>query len=663
MHALDKATKSSDKTKATNALKEANRLYYAWLERLEKFRILDPACGSGNFLYLGLQALKDIEHRAGLEAEALGFERNLIPHTGPHNVQGIELDEYAAELARVTVWIGEIQWMKRHGYEPSRNPILKTLNQIECRDALLSVEEKTAETVAAQWPQADCIIGNPPFLGDKKMRAELGDAYTETLRSAYAGRVPGGADLVCYWFDKARAQIDINHALRAGLVATQAIRAGANRKVLEAIVKHQVIFNAWSDEPWVNEGASVRVSLICLTSKNGSGSGLQADDALKFAPRLNDRPVACINSDLSSGNTLNLTQAKLLAENQGIAFQGPVKVGSFDVVGDVARGWLSSPNPHNKPNRDVLRPWANGQDVTSRPSDTWIIDFGASMTESEAALYETPFQHVKTHVKPMRDAGNREGRKRHWWLHGETVPNLRMQMSTLHRYIGTSSVSKHRFFVWLPVAVWPDSRLYAIARDDDATFGILHARMHQVWSLAQSSVHGDGDDGGRPTYNAKSCFETFPFPKELDPAKTVGTSYSLEKYPLKLPHNFPKLPKPRQAIALSIAEAAYELNKLREAWLNPPEWVDVTPEVVPGYPDRIIPKPEYEKAIKERTLTKLYNQRPAWLAHAHEALDAAVANAYGWDDYTSAMRDDEILARLLNLNLERASTAKSDDES
>ena len=203
VHALDKATKAADKSKATNALKEANRLYYAWLDRLEKFRILDPACGSGNFLYLGLQALKDIEHRAGLEAEELGLERNLIPHTGPHNVLGIELDEYAAELARVTVWIGEIQWMTRHGYAPSRNPILKTLNQIECRDALLSVEEETAETVAAQWPQADCIIGNPPFLGDKRMRAELGDTYTETLRSVYAGRVPGGADLVCYWFSKA----------------------------------------------------------------------------------------------------------------------------------------------------------------------------------------------------------------------------------------------------------------------------------------------------------------------------------------------------------------------------------------------------------------------------------------------------------------------------
>ena len=641
VHALEKATKAADKSKATNALKEANRLYTTWLERLEKFHILDPACGSGNFLYLGLQALKDIEHRAGLEAEELGLERNLIPHTGPHNVLGIELDEYAAELARVTVWIGEIQWMTRHGYEPSRNPILKTLNQIECRDALLSVEEKTAKTVAAQWPQADCIIGNPPFLGDKKMRAELGDAYTEALRSAYTGRVPGGADLVCYWFNNASDALKTGNVSRAGLVATNSIRQKRNRPVLERITKVGAIFDAWSDEEWVNEGAAVRVSIVCFASDSSATA------------RLDGKPVGGINADLtaSGGGGVDLTQAHPLKENAGASFFGLCLAGNFDIKGDLARAWLKQPNAHGVSNTEVLRPLYNGKDVQHRYTDRWVIDFGVTRGEAEAAQFEKPFGHIAENVRPIRVGNKRKARAANWWRHGEARPGLRKALEGLSRFITTVETTKHRIFVFLPIRVAPEHNLIVIPREDDTTFGILQSRVHTCWSHNAGGRLGFGND---PRYNSTRCFDPFPFPGDFVPSETLGTSYSSANVPFKLPHNFPKLPKPRQAIALSIAEAACELNRLREAWLNPPEWVDVTPEIVPGYPDRIIPKPEYAKAIKERTLTNLYNQRPAWLAHAHEALDAAVAKAYGWDDYTGAMSDDEILARLLKLNLERA---------
>ena len=171
--------------------------------------MLDPACGSGNFLYLALKCLKDIEHQVNLEAEALGLERQ-HDVTGPHNVLGIELNEYAAELARVTVWIGELQWRIQRGYGFKLNPVLEPLDHIECRDAVLN-----ADGSEAAWPTADAVVGNPPFVGDKKMRGELGDAYTEALRAAYKGRVPGGADLVCYWFEKARAQIETRRAASA----------------------------------------------------------------------------------------------------------------------------------------------------------------------------------------------------------------------------------------------------------------------------------------------------------------------------------------------------------------------------------------------------------------------------------------------------------------
>ena len=646
VHALEKATKASDKSKATNALKEANRLYYAWLDRLEKFRILDPACGSGNFLYLGLQALKDIEHRAGLEAEELGLERNLIPHTGPHNVLGIELDEYAAELARVTVWIGEIQWMTRHGYEPSRNPILKTLNQIECRDAVMIYIDGGSDAGAwmgkSDWPMCDAVIGNPPFLGDRKMRGELGDDYTDALRTEYSGSVPGGADLVCYWFDKARVHIEAGHAARAGLVATNSIRGGANRKVLDAILQSSIIFNAWSDEEWVNEGAAVRVSLICFTSKNGSGSGSQAGDAMKPAPRLDDRPVACINSDLTSGDaTLDLTLAKPLDENHRASFLGIQKTGPFDIDGATARAWLlSSGNPNGRPNSDVVKPWFNGIDITRRPQDNWIIDFGPEMDQEQAAQYEKPFEHVKAHVLPKRKDVRREYHRKYWWRFGDPRPGMRHAIAGLTRVIVTPEVSKHRVFAWIKPSIIADKNLIVIARDDDTTFGVLHSRFHELWSLRMCSWMGKGND---PRYTSSTTLATFPFPS------AITFNFTTDERP--------------NPFGDAIASAAKNLNDLREAWLNPPEWVDVTPEVVPGYPDRVIPKPEYAKAIKERTLTNLYNQRPAWLAHAHEALDAAVANAYGWDDYTSAMSDDEILARLLKLNLERSSSIIANDES
>ena len=212
--------------------KLAKAEFVRWLEDLRAYRILDPACGSGNFLFLGLKVLKDIEHASHLEAAKLGLDREADLVTGPHNMLGLELNEYAAELARVTVWIGELQWRLTHGYEFKTNPVLEPLDCIECRDALLQF---TPEPVEADWPKASVVVGNPPFLGGSKKRRELGDAYFEALDKVYAGRVPGGADLVCYWFDKALKAIEINGLGAAGLVSTNSIRGGANRKVLDAI--------------------------------------------------------------------------------------------------------------------------------------------------------------------------------------------------------------------------------------------------------------------------------------------------------------------------------------------------------------------------------------------------------------------------------------------
>lgn len=393
---------AKSKRKGDAKYKAAQGLFVTWLEKLKGFRVLDPACGSGNFLFLGLKALKDVELKTHLEAHELGLDREADLVTGPHNMLGIELNEYAAELARVTVWIGELQWRLLHGYEFKTNPVLEPLDHIECRDALVSFDPAGLPH-EAPWPLASVAIGNPPFLGGSKKRRELGDAYFEALAKVFKDRVASGADLVCYWFDKSLMQIKKAGLGAAGLVATQSIRSGSNRAVLDAIRNESEIFNAWSDEAWVNEGAAVRVSLICF----GGGEG-------HF---LNGKPVTQITAELGSSVESDMSLASQLTENFNTSFEGTKKYGDFDISGELARSWLRLPNPHGLPNSNVVKPWRNGQDISRRPSDTWIIDFGAHLPEAEAALYEQPYGHVLKHVKPERMKVRRERTKRLWWIH------------------------------------------------------------------------------------------------------------------------------------------------------------------------------------------------------------------------------------------------------
>ncbi|MDO9317135.1 MAG: N-6 DNA methylase [Gammaproteobacteria bacterium] len=623
--------KAHGKTIRSAQYKAARGAFQAYLERLKNFRLLDPACGSGNFLYLGMRALKDLEHTAQIDTELLGFGRQISIETGPANVLGLEINEYAAELARVTVWIGDIQWSQANGRPIADNPILRSLDLIEHRDALINPDD-----TEAQWPVADVIVGNPPFLGDKKMRSELGAAYTDRLRNLYAGKVPGGADLVCYWFHKAREQVVSGKAHRAGLVATNSIRGGANRKVLDAITNELVIFNAWSDEYWVNDGAAVRVSLVAF-----------AGESAKDEMRLDGRLVEQINPDLTacesgSASNVNLSLASPLLSSAKTAFQGITKGGLFDVPGDTARAWLNYPNPNGRPNSDVLRPWQNGMDVTRRSSDNWIIDF-SELNEDEAMLYETPFAHVLAHVKPERDKVSRERRRRIYWQYNETAPGMRKAIGNLSRFIVTPEVAKHRVFTWLQAKTVPDKNLVVFARSDDATFGILHSRFHEEWSLRMGTSLED-----RPRYTSSTTFETFPFPVGLTPSDT-------KELPVKDGQLYlPLVASEHLPAARKIAQAASRLYMLRETWLNPPEWVDRVPEVVAEYPDRILPKPQYAAEIKKLTLTNLYNKRPPWLDSAHKAIDMAVAEAYGWSDYSPEMEDEEILRRLLAMNMARA---------
>jgi hypothetical protein len=487
---LAKLTEKAKKSVSKAALDRFN----AFMERLLSFRVLDPACGSGNFLYLALRGLKDFEKKVIHEAEAIGIPPQ-FPRVGPEALKGIEVNPYAAELARVTIWIGELQWMIENGFGASKNPILRSLDGIECRDAILN-EDGTEPT----WPRADVIVGNPPFLGDKRMISELGVGYVGAVRVVYSGRIPGAADLVLYWFGKAAALVASGDCKAAGLVATRSIVQQKNRLVLDELAKKSEIFSAWRDEPWINEGASVRVSIVCWAPR-GTRSSFCLDGS----------HVSEIRSDLTGGSDEKsgpeLTKVCELATNRGRSFFGLCLAGQFAVDGAKARTWLmQAGNPSGMRNSDVLRPLLNGHDVTSkRFQDRWVIDFGTSMPEALASRYEAPFQHVIDFVKPERLTNRRAGRALRWWIHGESRPGMRKALLGKTFYIATPERSKHRYFVRVPITMAPEHRLVVIPSETYEVFGVLSSALHVKWAVALGSRLED-----RPGYNTKVCFNTFP---------------------------------------------------------------------------------------------------------------------------------------------------------
>jgi type II restriction/modification system DNA methylase subunit YeeA len=394
---------------------------------------------------------------------------------------------------------------------------------------------------------------------------------------------------------------------------------------MEFVVTRATIYRAWRDEPWVVEGAAVRVALVCFSSSSQPLIALDGVGVDKIGP------------DLRSGHVA--LRPRPLATNSGVSFIGTQKNGPFDVEGELARNWVQTGfNPNGRPNSEVLKPWANGSALVRRSEDRWIIDFGSAMPQEEAALYELPFAHVDAHVRPTRLHLRRDWHRTKWWLHGDPRPAMRRALRGLGRQILTPRVSKYRLFVWAPTAVLADSAVVCIARDDDCTFGVLQSKWHELWALRLGTWLGVGND---PRYTPSTTFETFPFPEGLTP-DIPPSEYAAD---------------PR---AVAIATAAKRLNDLRENWLNPPELVRREAEVVPGLPDRILPVDDNSaEVLKGRTLTKLYNERPAWLLLAHKALDAAVAASYGWP---ADLSDEDMLARLFALNNERAGSSAAAPE-
>ncbi len=679
--------KTLSPAKLRKARGEAGSVLHQFLTKLRAVKILDPACGSGNFLYVALLRLKDLEKEAAVTFPGEHGLGSYLPGVSPLQLYGIETNAYAHDLAQMTVWIGWLQWIRANGFGFPDNPVLRPLtNNIRRMDAILrsaGVPPASSGTAAVppassgmaggtpalpgeepEWPKVDFIIGNPPFLGGNKIRQELGDAYVDALFSLYAGRVPAFADLCCYWFEKARAHIAAGKCKRAGLLATQGIRGGANREVLKRIKETGGIFWAESDRPWILDGANVHVSMIGFGAKGeipgsaGVPPALNAGDnaagtAAIPGALLDGKPVPTINANLTAA--ADTTQAVVLKQNLNLCFMGPSPKAPFDIGRSTVMPLLApAGNPDCRPNSDVLRPVVSAVDIAQRSRGEWTIDFGL-LPNGEASRYEAPFEYVKTVVLPVREK-RRDDYRGLWWQYARPRPDMRIALRGLGRFVATPAVAKHRLFVWMDPVCLCNQGTLVFARSDDYFFGILHSRFHEVWALAQGTQLREKESGFR--YTPTTCFETFPFPEaqaERDAA---------------------------------IAAAAKELNELRENWLNPPDWTRTeTLEfpgtvggpwdryIVPGsagvppassqrenesgrdaraprvgtvrYP-RLVPRDaDCSARLKERTLTKLYNVRPPWLADCHARLDAAVAAAYGWP---ADLPDEAILERLLALN-------------
>ena len=472
------AARTQRRGKRTLLRGKALALLAAFREKLAGLQILDPACGSGNFLYVALWLLLDLEKAVINLAATLG-EPISLPLVSPAQLHGIEINPYAFELAQTTIWIGYIQWLRDNGFGLPTEPILKPLTTFRQMDAIMAGVRHQVPGQGLtgirepEWPAVDVIVGNPPFLGSKKMRRELGDEYVDNLVRLYGNRIPPKSDLVCYWFERGLGMIAEGRSKRCGLIATQAIRNGLSRTVLDRINERGSIFMAYSDKVWILDGAAVQVSIIGF------------DDGSEKSRKLNGWEVDNINSDLTA--SLDLTRASRLKENVGLAFSGTKKYGPFEIENDLAQTMLQSiGNPNGRPNSDVIKPWVNGFDIAQNNRQMWIIDFGVDTSLEEAARYEMPFEHITRSVKPVREGDKDERTRTNWWLFQRPRPEMKTALAKLDRFIVTPAVSKHRIYVWLEHPIVPDQQLVVIARSDEYFFGVLHSRLHEVWARASA---------------------------------------------------------------------------------------------------------------------------------------------------------------------------------
>ena len=636
-------------------LSQAADLVRAWHHKLCTTRVLDPACGSGNFLYVTLEHMKRLEGEVLDTLAQLGDTQQRLEVEGlsvdPHQFLGLEINPRAAAIAEMVLWIGYLQWHFRtqgSGLPPS--PILRDFKNIECRDAVLSADaidfatddsgkpltrwdgrttkphpvtgepvpneaaqiprERYTNPRPATWPQADYIVGNPPFIGAAAMRQALGDGYTEALRAAWP-QVPDSADFVMFWWHHAADLTRRGEVQRFGFITTNSLKQTFNRRVLEHHLNAQPpLALAWAipDHPWVDaaSGAAVRIAMTVGSATNAPGTletvvaeGGAESDAVHIELQAK---TGRIHADLSIG--ADVVGAKALRANEGLANRG------FQLIG---MGFLATPEEASRLQPcDRIRPYRNGRDLTDAPRGLSVIDLYGLTADEARNRYPAAYQWVLERVKPERDQNNRAGYRDNWWIFGEPRKDMRASLAGQPRYIATVETAKHRTFQFLDPTIAPDNRLVCIALADAYALGVLSSQVHVVWALAAGGTLED-----RPVYNKTTCFDPFPFPAA----------------------------SPEQQARIADLAEQLDTHRKRQQAAHP----DLT--LTGMY--NVQAKLRSGEALTAKDKTIHETGLVAVLRQLHDELDTAVLAAYGWSDLAPG-NTDALLERLVALNAERA---------
>jgi hypothetical protein len=647
-----------------------------FLAKLRQVKILDPACGTGNFLYVTLDLLKGLEQEALTRLVdvagnvQLGFEQ-----VDPSQFLGIEINPRAAAIAELVIWIGYLQWyFKRYGSAASPDPVLQAFGNIECRDAVLAydgrepdVDAKTGEVRTrwggrmmkhvvtgedvpdpsdrvviyrylnareAEWPEADYIVSNPPFIGNRAMREILGDGYAEMIRDIYQ-YVPDTADYVMYWWHKAANIINIGKSelQRFGFITTNTIRQVWQRKIIDHHINHKhglrLIF-AIPDHPWINDGASVRIAMTgaeldkkdvvlprlgLITSEEESETPEIKSASLSIEWKIVDK----IFSDLSFG--IGIDKLIKLKSNKTMNICCPgIKLHGI--------GFCLTKEQAVNTEADIVFPYLNGRDLSQSSRDVKVIDLFGLNEDEVREKYPQAYQWVYNHVKPERDKNNRASYRNKWWIFGEPRTTLRPAIKHISRYIGTPQTSKHRVFSFIDSSIVPDQQIIVIASEDAYILGVLSTSIHVKWCLVTGGSMGVYI--GNIRYNNSVCFDPFPFPNPT--------------------------PEKKQ----KIRELADRLDSHRK------QVQSAHPEITITGMYNLLEKLRAGQEFTEAD--RAYNNKAlvSTLQQIHDQLDQAVFTAYGWQDLWAAQQtalrqaqgtahiNETILERLVALNAERA---------
>jgi hypothetical protein len=642
-----------------NQRKKASAVLEAFLTELQQVKILDPACGSGNFLYVTLDLLKGLESEVLRRLEDVTGSAQLrldIAQVNPSQFLGIEINPRAAAIADLVIWIGYLQWhFRRFGDIPPIEPVLREYNNIECRDAVLAYDRREPDVDAAgkvrtrwggrmmkspvtgedipdptdqitiyrylnarvaEWQEADYIVSNPPFIGNARMRDRLGDGYVETLRNVYHD-VSDTVDFVMYWWYKAAELTRSSKIKRFGFITTNSIRQIRLRSVIEFQLKQKnplkLIF-AIPDHPWADEGAAVRTAITCAMLDDSKLMGFPQigivikeeegntpEDSAEQV-KVKFKKVGRIFSNLQTG--ADLTKAASLSSNRELASQGFVVGGS---------GFIVNPIIYQTLDQEVIHPFITGRDLAQVPEERFAIDVNHISEENLRLIYPKVYQWLLETVKPERDVNNDPKLRREWWKYRRSNSSIRQGICRLDRYIATARTAKHRVFKFFNSDVMAESEVVMIFLDDAYCIGILSSGIHVTWALAAGSDLG----GNTPRYNHTLCFNSFPFP---DVSSNPAQKQTIRELGERLDSHRKRVQATHPEVTIT---GMYNLlEKLRKG-----ESLD-----------------DKDKAFNQKALVSTLKQ-------IHDELDTAVFAAYGWEP---TLTDDQILENLVTLNAQRA---------